>query len=74
METHEALHWSEGFKYVLYQRPDATAAWVDEIVGKVYLQLEHNGMKNMTGYDLCDFLRRWLKKERFENMSVCEVI
>lgn len=63
-----------GWKYVdTYQRNPKTAVWLNDIVGPLE-EDDRYGLRNMTGYDVCDFLRRWLKQKGYEKLSVCEVI
>jgi hypothetical protein len=71
---HECLSWSYPPSY---QRPGKLASWLDPIVGPVQKDdstRNSTGLKNVAGYDLCEFLRAWLKRESLPELSVCEVI
>jgi hypothetical protein len=72
--SHKRLSWSYSPSY---QRADKLASWLDPIVGPVQKDdspRNNTGLKNIAGYDLCEFLRDWLKTEGYEELSVCEVI
>jgi hypothetical protein len=68
-----------GWKYVEpYTRSEALS-WANDAFGLVErdegpITIKNVGLKNMTGYDACDRIRRWLLENGFERMSVCEVL
>ena len=63
------VDWDEG----AYQRDDELSSWLDHLVGLLSTHFEFKD--TMTGYDLCHFLRSWLKNQGHETLSsVCEVI
>lgn len=60
-----------------YQRRAKLAGWLDDQVGapqRDAAEESDGGMSSMTGHDLADFLRQWLRKEGHEGLSVCDVI
>jgi hypothetical protein len=72
----KSYHGSLGWKYVQtsYQRREKLQWIEDSGTADPVKQDPHHGLANMTGYDICDFLRQWLKREGFGELSVCEVI
>lgn len=67
---YEAFQW----KYVSgYRRSEQTAAWLDDVVGPIDSDPIY-GLANVTGYDICDYVREWLGREGHQERSLCEVI
>jgi len=79
-ETHDSDMWLHGFQYsTSYVREEKMASWLDGAAGPVAQDPEENalknlGMLNVTGYDLCEYLRDWMKDRNFVTQSVCELI
>ena len=64
-----------GWKYVsAYQRGERLS-WIEQsgMAGAVETH-PRRGLTNMTGYDVCAFIRAWLVQEGFAQLSVCDVI
>lgn len=56
-----------------YQRPAELSAWLDKQVGAI----SHGGptgIHNVTGYDLCAHIRKWLDGNGAQGKSLCEVV
>lgn len=47
--------------------------WLDDYTGPIQTD-EAEGLRNVTGYDVCDFVGRWLELKECQHLSVCEVI
>lgn len=83
-ETDVKMQHSEYWYRLLYttglSRDPNTATWADAAYGPLQVaacgseDTEHGGYYNMTGYDLVDSLRSWLKAESYEGHSMCEVV
>merc|ERR1712107_319857 len=56
-----------------YTRSDAVA-FVNTLVGSLEEKSSLGWHKHMTGYDICDYIRRWLQAQGKDMRSACEVI
>jgi hypothetical protein len=69
------LGWKYNAEPGLYTRPAAEAeVWLDEAAGGPVEKGGEWGLTNLVGYDICFFIRNWLKREGLEQNSVCEVV
>jgi len=62
-----------------YTRDPGLATWLDAQVGEVKVgnasaSFPNGGLKNVTGYDLADYTRKWQRSKGLEHLSVCEII
>lgn len=71
----KSVQSSIGWKYAhSYQRSQALS-WIEtcKVAGPVEPD-SRLGLQNMTGYDVCSFIRSFLTTEGYESLSICEVI
>jgi len=62
-----------------YTRDPGLASWLDNQVGTVKkgnVSAAHpsGGLKNVTGCDLAEYIRKWQREKHVDHLSVCEII
>lgn len=55
-----------------YTRP-SKESWLNDVFGAISVD-GINGRRNVVGYDLCYFIRQWLKMNNMPEYSLCEVV
>jgi hypothetical protein len=71
--TSEICKNDDRWTYSKTYKRDADMSWLDREVGPIKDEGLH-GRINVTCYDVCQYIRNWLKRNGFQGRSLCEVV